>query len=217
MTGLLGMEQLRTVRGEERRSCPRCRVDRDFVRATTRRHLLFAGRPVLPMGTGRDYMECGRCGRTYEADMLESTTSSKAGPARSVDERAILALVAAAIMADSRVRDREKEVARSVLRRHTGRELAGEDFLRLLREVRREIPNPIRYLARLAPVLTESAKTRILEAAYEIASADRELHPAETRLIVNVGEALEVSPMLVRQAMETVRRRQAEERDEGTS
>lgn len=210
MAGLLGIRRFRTVRGEERRPCPRCRVDRTFTGSSVRLSLVAAGRPVLPLGTSHAYAECAHCGRTFEEHQFARARASEEATVLSVDEKAIRALVAAAIMADSRVRPREKQVARDVIRRHTGRDLGTAELDRELQRIRREIPDPVRYLRGLAPVLSEAAKTRILEAAYEMAAADQELHPAETRLIVAAGEALQVSPMTVREAMRTVRKRKRE-------
>lgn len=213
MSGLLAIRRVRNVLGEERRPCPRCRVDRDFTRHAVRRKLVAVGRPIVPLGGTRGYIECDHCGRTFEAAELRPASRTPPQEILSVDERAIRALVAAAIMADSRVRPSEKQVARDVIERHTGRSLNTVDLDRELQRIRRAIPDPVRYLTGLAPVLSESSKRRILEAAYEIASADQELHPAETRLIVAVGEALEVSPMTVREAMRAVRQRKREQRE----
>lgn len=214
MAGFFGIRRVRSVRGEERRPCPRCRVSRSFTLTDVRLNLITAGRPFLPLSAAHTFAECAHCGRTFENQQFVRARTSEEAIVLSADDRAIHALVAAAIMADSRVRPREKQVARDVIKRHTGRELSTGELERELQRIRREIPDPVRFLRDLAPVLSEGAKTRILEAAYEMASADQELHPAETRLIVAAGEALQVSPMTVREAMRTVRQRKRERRGE---
>jgi uncharacterized tellurite resistance protein B-like protein len=144
------------------------------------------------------FLECGRCGRVFAARAVATGGVSE-------DEKAVQSLVAAVVMVDTRVRPGEMDVARRVLEQYGGRKLSPEDFTDELHRMRRRVPQPIGYLTRLAPLLGEKGKMRIIEAVYDVCVADDELHPAETRLIRSAGEALDLSPMRVREALRRAR------------
>ncbi|MEJ2184370.1 MAG: TerB family tellurite resistance protein [Gemmatimonadota bacterium] len=177
--------------------CPRCDGSQGF-RTSARWWLALLGRAILPMGRTERYLECGSCGRTFAARAVAAGGASE-------DEKAVQALVAAVVMADMRVRSREMEVARRVLERYGGRALRAEDLVDELHRLRRRVPKPLRYLTRIAPLLGDRGKMRIIEAVYDVCVADNELHPAETELIRSAGEALDLSPMRVREAMQRAR------------
>lgn len=160
--------------------------------------LVLFQRAILPVGRTETFLECGVCGRMFRARAV-------AGGGFSEDEKAVQALVAAVVMVDSRVRPAEWAVARRVLERYGGLVVAPEDLANDLHRFRRRVPDPVRYLTLLAPLLGEPGKMRIIRAIYDVCVADDELHPAETRLIRSAGEALDLSPMRVREAMRRAR------------
>lgn len=177
--------------------CPRC-PGREGRRFATRSWLTLLGHRVTPLGRAKVFLECGRCGRTFGARALAT-----GGP--SEDEKAIRSLVAAVVMVDTRLRAPEMNVARRVLQQYGAHAVLAEDLAEELHRMRRRFPDPLRYLTRLSSVLGERAKIRIIEAIYDVCVADDELHPAETRLIRAAGEALDLSPMQVREAMRRAR------------
>lgn len=152
---------------------------------------------VLPAGRAESFLECGRCSRVFAARAVPGGFSE--------DEKAVQSLVAAVVMVDTRVRPGEMDTARLVLQRFGGRTLRPDELAEELHRMRRRVPEPVRYLTRIAPLLGERRKMRIIEAIYDVCVADDELHPAETRLIRLAGEALDLSPMHVREAMRRAR------------
>lgn len=189
--------------------CPFCGGVRDGVAWGLRRWVAVLDRPLLSLGDGGRYLRCGHCHRTYdELELQASPVPDGPGGADrtlSEDERAILSVVAAAIFSDSSIRQSEKRAARTVIRRFTGRDLDAADLRALLRTARQRWGDPVGRLRRLACLLDDSAKRRIVAAAYLVSGADRELHPEETRLLMRMGEALEMTPLSVRQAMREAR------------
>lgn len=124
---------------------------------------------------------------------------------RSEDERAILGIVAAVIFSDSRIRATEKRAARDVIRRYAGLELRASELESLLRGARRRWGEPVDRLQRLSTLLDDASKRRIVEAAYLVSTADRELHSQESRLIDRIGEALDLPPREVTRAIQRAR------------
>ncbi|HKJ93623.1 MAG TPA: TerB family tellurite resistance protein [Longimicrobiales bacterium] len=163
-----------------------------------RRRLSLFGHRTLPLGPRRTFLQCARCGRTFSARALANGAASE-------DEKAVQALVAAVVMADSRIRPREMDAARRVLEQHGGLPLQPNDLADELHRLRRTIPEPLHYLVGVAPLLADAGKLRIVQAVYQVCAADDELHPAETRFIRAVGETLDLSPMRVREAMRSAR------------
>lgn len=177
--------------------CPRCEGGQG-IRFNARWWLLLSGRATLPLGRSETFLECGRCGRTFAA-------RAAAAGGLAENEKAIQSLVAAVVMVDMRVRPIEMEVARHVLERYGGQAFQPEELAEELHQIRRRVPDPLRYLASMAPLLGERGKMSIIEAVYDVCIADDELHPAETTLIRSAGEALDLSPMRVREAMRRAR------------
>lgn len=193
----ISLRNTRRASGPVPFDCPRCQggEGRRFV---TRWWLTLFGHSVVPLSRAGTFLECGRCGRTFSARAVAT-----GGP--SEDEMAVRSLVAAVVMVDTRIRPPEMKVARRVLEQQGGLALPAEDLAEELHRMRRRVPDPLRSLTRLASVLGERGKIRIIEAIYDVCVADDELHPAETRLIRAAGEALDLSPMRVREAMRRAR------------
>ena len=211
--------------------CPHCGDATRGVAWRQRRWVAVLARPLMSLGPGARYIRCERCGRTYDELLLRAQPPASAAPpanhtdvgvghaergadrgadrggdqVMSEDERAILSVVAAVIFSDSAIRRSEKMAARTVIRRFTRRELDAAGLNALLRTARQRWGDPLGLLRRLAGLLDEAAKRRIVAAAYLVSASDRELHPEETRLLMRMGEALKMTPSSVMRAMREAR------------
>lgn len=218
MEELIASRWVCAASGRQSFHCPFCGGLREGEVRTLSRWLAVLGLPVLLLGRVGPFLFCPSCRRTYrrtaELERIErpgvSGTSGAPGGAGSgrvlsLDERAILSVVGAVIFSDSSVRPVEKRAARAVIFRYTGRDLDAAALALLLRTSRERWGDPVRRLRRVACLLDESAKRRIVSAAYLISGSDRELHPEEGRLLMRIGEALELPPRAMRAAMAEAR------------
>lgn len=216
MAELIASRWICAASGRQSFHCPFCGTLRDGEVRTLSRWLAVLDLPVLLVRRVGPFLSCEACRRTYrlnaELERFEppgaghgGTTGAPgdggSGRVLSLDERAILSVVGAVIFSDSSVRPAEKRAARAVIFRYTGRDLDAAALALLLRTSRERWGDPVRRLRRLACLLDESAKRRIVSAAYLISGADQELHPEEGRLLMRIGEALELPPRVVRAAM----------------
>jgi uncharacterized tellurite resistance protein B-like protein len=207
--------------GEEPFDCPHCGEERDAARAVSRPYLALFGRPLLSLRGEAEYWTCQHCGRTYDRRHLEPGAAAGPDPGSefpvrgvagelvtaSEDDRAIWYVVAAAVFSDSSIRSAEKRVARNVIRRYTGELLDEQGVNGLLRIARRQWGDPVANLERLGCVLSRAAKARIVAATYEVCTADREVHPEESRLLMRIADALGVGPREVRDFIRAARHR----------
>ncbi len=148
-------------------------------------------------GSPATYLTCGDCGRSWAAAELDVP-----GGAASEDERALRAVVAAVVFSDLSIRPTERRMVGRVVERYTGESLDEAGVENLLRTARARWGDPLARLGRLAAVLHPRAKRQIVGAAYLVCTADREMHPEESRLLVRIGEALDMAPREVRAAIE---------------
>lgn len=164
------------------------------------------GRPVVRLGRAQSYATCDECGHAFRAAIA---ADSRAQPEAVLaeDEQALLGIISAVVLSDSAVRPSEKEACREVFRGYTGRRLASEAVDDLLRSSRTRWGDPVDGLARIRCLVPERIKHRIVEAAYHICTADGEMHREESVLLSRVGEALDLGPRQVREAIDRAKQR----------
>lgn len=181
--------------------CPRCDRERDYTATGIGPVLAAFGRRLLRWGAEQTLVACDSCGAIYDVS-ITTVEPGRAREIRSEDELALEAVLSAAVFSDSTVREVEKQAARHAVRQYAHR--AHDDVDSgpgAAAGARRRAPDPFQRLERLAGVLSEPAKRRILAAVYRVCAADRELHPQEARLVMKIGEMLELHPRHVREAM----------------
>lgn len=201
MTSVFGDQWARELAGHRGWCCPRCGDERVVEEWKLRRSLTLFDRKLLSLKDPRRYLNCEECGRTYLSTVVEPAEERPNRPL-SEDERVILAVVAKVIFSDSSVRAVEKRVALRVIQRYTGRELDAPGLDRVLKTARLRWRDPLPRLRRLACLLDGAAKRRIIAAAYLVSGADRQIHREESRLLMQMGEALDLAPREIRAAMQ---------------
>lgn len=188
--------------GEERTwRCPRCGEECRGPERKLRRFLTLFDRSLLSLEEVDGFVRCGACGRTYRSAVVDGAKQRSHAPL-SEDERAIHTVVACVIYSDSSVRSVEKRAARDVIRRFTGQDLDSAGLKQVLRTERIRARDPVQHLRRLECLLDDAAKRRIVAAAYLVSGADREIHRAESRLLMQIAEALNLAPREVHAAMQ---------------
>lgn len=181
--------------------CPRCDRERDYTSTHARPFLAIFDQSLLPIAGDRTLIACDACGAVYDASVTMLDPSA-AREVRSEDELALEAILAATVFSDSTIREVEKEATHRAVRTYARRPVTPESTPERLDTLRRRggLP-PFERLERISGALTDGTKRRILAAAYSVSAADREMHSQEARLLMRLGEALDLHPRQVRQAM----------------
>lgn len=201
MTALLGTIWRFTTVGGGTFHCPRCDAGRDYTGTRARPFLSFFDRAVVPLSGERTLIACDACGAVYDASVTTMDPAA-ARVLRSEDQLALEAVLAAMVVSDSTIREVEKVAVQQAVRHHTGRrptDVAGA--VQRLDTTRRRAVDPFERIERIAGALDERTRRRILAAAYRVGAADREMHPQEARLLIRLGEVLDLHPRQVREAM----------------
>lgn len=181
--------------------CPRCDHERDYTGTALRPVLTAFGAALFPVGAEQTLVACDGCSAVYDVS-ITTMDPERARAVRAEDELALEAVLGAVMFSDSRLRPVEREAAEEAVRHYAHRGKAEpEDALTGGWKARRRAADSFDRVARLCPVLSVAARRRILAAAYRVCAADRELHPQEARLIMRLGETLELHPRQVREAM----------------
>ena len=185
-------------------SCPGCGREGEAQRTALQCHVAILDRRIARLGSPETYATCPHCGRAFCLDAMDG---GRAGPDLSADEAALAGLVAAVVYSDSVVRNTEKEAARRVINAYTGRDYPPVEFNEMLQRARRRWGDPVARLEKLAGVISEPTRRRILVGAYRVCAADGELHREESKLLDRVGDALDLSPRDVRATLRQAKAR----------
>lgn len=178
--------------------CPRCDRERDYTGTEVRPYLAVFGKPLFATRGEQTLVACDECGAIYDVG-ITTMDPAEARAVRSEDELALEAVLAGVVFSDSAIRPVEKQVARDAVRHYTHRPEIGEG--QRLTVKRRDPAEPFQRIARLAGILDEASRRRFVAAAYRVCAADRELHSQEARLLMQLGDVLNLEPRQVREAM----------------
>lgn len=186
--------------------CPHCRSRGPYRRRRVRRFFTLYFIPVLPLGLAGEYVECERCQRKYEPDVLELGAAGGPGAApaapRADLHAAIRRLLAAMATAYGPPDDRELSTARSVYRQVAGADLSAAELSAEVDRARRDGGDPCPALASLAGALDDQGREALIRAAWVVATADGELRVEERALLGRVAEALGMSRAHLRGVLE---------------
>ena len=178
--------------------CPRCDHERDYTGTEVRPYLTLFGKPLFPTRGEQTLVACDECGAIYDV-VITTMEPADARDVPSEDELALEAVLAGVVFSDSAIRPVEKQVASDAVRHYTHRRAIGGGERLAVKD--RDPTDPFRRIARLAGILDDASRRRFVAAAYRVCAADRELHPQEATLLMQLGDALNLEPRQVRDAM----------------
>jgi hypothetical protein len=180
--------------------CPKCGVDRTFLRRTARRWFTLFFIPIVPMNVLGEYIECDTCHTRFEPSVLQTPTSAAIAVELATSMRAAVAaiveagdvasmatrLAAVVAMADAGTQEYVDATLTWDLERHAS--VGYDDRLR-----------------RIASALEPVGREHLLTTLANIAVADGDYSDGEQHVLERAGAALGMSPAHVRGVLDLAR------------
>jgi tellurite resistance protein len=171
--------------------CPECGGESDYCRKRVRRFFTLYFIPVIPLDLHGEYVECRGCRGTYRCEVLDRDPA-KEGAVAAEFHRAIKQVMVDMLLADGVVDDDEVAVVRKVYEKLAGTPLSEADVRAEIARSQAEQRDCIEGIEDMVHLLNDKGKTLVVQAAMLIAKADGEFHEDEKRLVVEIGQALEM-------------------------
>lgn len=174
--------------------CPNCAAQAPYKHKRVRRFFTLYFIPVIPMDLLGEYVECQRCGGTYQLKVLELDPGEAAKAFEAEFHRVMKRVMVLMMLADDVIEEEELDVVRGVYEQMTGRPLSKEDVMAEVEEARADGQGIDVYLPSIAGNLNDRGKESVVAAAFMVAAADGEFQEEERQLIGEIGSALDMTP-----------------------
>lgn len=175
-------------------NCPTCRSQKDYAHKHVRNWFTLYFIPIIPLNRVGDYVECNGCGQAYTAEILKYDPNAGREQLVSDLHNGLLVVMAATLLADGVVDDRELVVAREHFLEVTGSDLPMDVLHQVIESVRGAKDGIFAPLAELAPLLNEHGKEMLVKAAFAIAAADGTFQDEEKELLKRIAHTLQMTP-----------------------
>ena len=173
--------------------CPGCNMQHKFRRRRVRRFFTLYFIPIIPMDKLGEYIECHRCGKTWDVAVLDFDPDEGAAEFEAVFHRAVKRVMVAMLLADGVVEDAEIETVREIYGHLTNSNISRSDVQKEITNVQQSGKSIMGSLSELSGNLNDQGKEMVIRAAYFVAASDGEFHQDEKELLVKFGRALDMT------------------------
>jgi uncharacterized tellurite resistance protein B-like protein len=190
---LFGTKGVTSTKGRGSFFCPQCSGERQYKHQHVRRFFTLFFIPLIPLDELGNYVECQACTGTYKPEVLSFDPTAERRRIDAEFHGAIKVVMIHMLLADGEVEDAEIEAIGRVIAQLSGK----EPDMALLREqvgssaVARR--NPVDVAHEVAGTLNVAGKEMVIRAAITVALADGVLAPKESKLLMELAGALELS------------------------
>lgn len=176
--------------GDSEFFCPNCQSQKPYSRKRVRRFFTLYFIPLIPLDLLGEYIECRECRNTYKLEVL--TLDPNAGRAEFEAEfhLAIKRVMAAMIIADGAVDEKEITMIQEIYKKLTGTDLTKEAVEDEIKNVKSDTQGIAYTLENIASNLNDTGKEMVVRAAFLIATADGEFADEEKKLLAVIGKSL---------------------------
>ena len=202
---IFGSQGVTSTRERGQFHCPGCDERRSYAHKRVRRFFTLYFIPLIPLDLLGEYIECNSCKGTYDLVVLEYDPAVAGAKLEAQFERAVKRTMVMMMMADGVVDAEEIKTIREVYANVMDRELPEEAVRDEIRKAKQSHRSLTEQLSQLAGGLNSEGKEIVLKAAFLVAMADGELHDDEKQLLVNIGEALQMTQAHMRGAVDSLR------------
>ncbi len=182
--------------------CPVCKRWRPYEIKRARKLL---PRSLRTTDEPSDEVECQLCSRTFPLTALDYDPKAAKQEKNEARERFVEGMqraMAAMVMIDGRLTFHEIEAMRSVVQQVTNQPCDNDRLDAALHKVRGRLDEVVEYLRESKELLSEKRRNKILRAVVYVAVASGTIDDSQVMLARRIGEALELGPRTVRQAIE---------------
>lgn len=173
--------------------CPNCGPEQDFKHKRVRRFFTLYFIPVLPLDLLGEYVECARCRGTYHKDVLTFDPSAADAEFEAEFHGAIRRVMIKMMMADGVIDDEEITTITAIYAKLADKQLTETAIRDEAVELEGDDQSLKDYVASVRGNLNDNGKELVIRAALSVAAADGEIADEERLLLLEIGEAMEMS------------------------
>ena len=173
--------------------CPCCTTPEAYDLVRVRQYFTLFFLPVFPIGTRGQYVECGRCGSTYDEAILEHQEGTSEREFESYYDQALRRCLAEVILADGVIRHGELDAMHGALMRYGYSPLGREETEAIFEVIEAEDQPLEDYLERVSPQLNRQGREDIIRAMLAVMAADNDVDEREAGLVDHVAGWLGVT------------------------
>jgi tellurite resistance protein len=181
---IYGSRGVTQVTGSAEFTCPQCGdAPQRYLRKSVQRyfHLFFI--PVFPTGQAAEYIECQRCGGTFDVQVLTRYPAERRVRNRAEFVEYVKRIMIFTALADGRVDDAEGDAIREIYAGLSGTPLSRSDLERELYLGRLAKKGLANYARRFPGSLSEDMKEEAIKAVLTVANADGAVGQDERQLL----------------------------------
>ncbi len=168
--------------------CPTCREQQHCRHQVVMRWYHMMGKPLFPLKTLGEYIECQVCEDTFDLEVIHDPGSG--GTANF--QKAARHLMAKMVLADGKVEEDERKSMATIHLMVAGGILPFDDVDREIEDARNDPRSIAEYCADVLGHVNDAGKRQLLRSAYMIALSDGEYHDDERALLREIATALAV-------------------------
>lgn len=173
--------------------CPRCGDTAPYQHQQVRRYFTLYFIPIIPLDRLGEYVECGSCAGTYKPEVLQLDPRADRKAFEAEFQIAVRRVMLKMMVADGNIADEEVASVAVIYERLTKQSLS-EAQIRDEAEALRADPQSVLDIVRgVRGSLNANGKEVVVRAALAIAAADGDFHDDEKAMVMEIGQALELT------------------------
>jgi uncharacterized tellurite resistance protein B-like protein len=178
--------------------CPFCLTEAPYKLNKVRLFFTIYYVPVMPLREEGTHVECARCLETFEASVLERPSESDQFPP--IFKRTMVRMLAIMATVDGTVHPDERLVISQLYEKLFGVGLGARELDALLEDSDFDLHGAgiASFLRASRPLLNTSGREKILIAALQVASADKQILGCEENFLWTLGHSLGLNDVHIR-------------------
>jgi tellurite resistance protein len=173
--------------------CPQCGSGSPYRHKTVRRFFTLYFIPLIPLDKLGEYVECGACGGTYKPGVLDLDPEADRAAFEAEFHGAVRGVMLKMMLADGVIEDDELRSVSTLYEQLAGQALSVEQVRAEAEALQGDRQSVLDYVKNVRGSLNDRGKELVVRAALAVASADGKVSDTERLLLVEIGEALELT------------------------
>lgn len=190
---IFGTRGVRSTKATGNFNCPQCEANRGYKHKKVTQFFTLYFIPLIPLGNKGEYVECNHCKGTFITRVLENVQSDGREEFLALYEQGIRHAMVMIMLADGVIDDNEKVMVLDIINKYGHNDMNKYELDSYIKKVQREGKGISTYLKHIGPGLNEHGKELLIKCALDVAYSDGHFDASERAMILEMGEAMEMS------------------------
>lgn len=198
---IFGTRGVRSTKATGNFNCPQCEADRGYRHRKVTQFFTLYFIPLIPLGNRGEYVECNHCKGTFVTRVLDNTAAADKKEFMAMYEQAMRHVMVKIMLADGIIDNNEKVMVLSIINKYGHNDMSSFQLDDYIKEVQADASDISTYLKHVGPSLNAHGKEMIIKCALDVAYSDGHFDDSERKLIVEMGNIMEMSSAHVKGIM----------------